>query len=65
MALWRLESDTTGESDFDDGLKFSPGEEGFTREIALEHFGVNEFYYLGTPNHERAALDEVQPEGEE
>lgn len=46
MALW---SNDKGEQ-FDDGLAFEPGEEGFTRDIAAAHFGDASFNYLGTPN---------------
>lgn len=47
MALWI--KDATGDQ-FDDGLAFKPGEEGFTRELAAEHFKTDAFSYSGTPN---------------
>jgi len=55
MAIWRLDSDTTGEV-FDDGLPFMPGDEGFTRERAQAHFGTPAFSWIGTPD--RGGADE-------
>lgn len=50
MAVWILDADTTGESIWDDGLTFKPGEDGFTRDLALAHYGTPAFSYMGTPN---------------
>jgi hypothetical protein len=47
MALWV--SDIDGKQ-FDDGLTFKPGEDGFTRDIAAAHYANNAFSYVGTPN---------------
>lgn len=47
MAQWKEDD---GEALFDDGLTHKPGEEGFTRELAEQHFGHKEFSYMGTPN---------------
>lgn len=55
MAIWRLDSDTTG-AVFDDGLPFMPGDEGFTRERAQTHFGTPAFSWVGTPD--RVGADE-------
>jgi hypothetical protein len=46
MALFIAEDGTQ----FDDGLAFEPGEEGFTRDIAKKHFGKKPFNYASTPN---------------
>ena len=48
MAIWQ--NDETGER-FDDGAVLRPGEDGFTRDLAVEHFGADvAFSYVGTPN---------------
>lgn len=47
MGLWR--NDATGDT-FDDGLKLLPGEDGFTRDLALAHFDGADFSFVGTPN---------------
>jgi len=49
MAIWRLDSDTTGEV-FDDGLPLMPGDPGFTRARAEAHFGTPAFSWVGTPD---------------
>ena len=58
MALW-LNAET-GEQ-FDDGLTFRPGEDGFTRALAAAHFGASPFDYLGTPNWLPSEIEE-EPE---
>lgn len=60
MALWM--HDITHKQ-WDDGLKAKPGEEGFTRELAEQHFGDKDFSYCGTPNWE-APAPPAPPAGE-
>lgn len=48
MAIWQ--NDATGER-FDDGAALRPGDDGFTRDLAVAHFGEGAaFSYIGTPN---------------
>lgn len=47
MALWV--NDKTGER-FDDGLNFKPGEDGFTKDLAVARFSPDRCSYIGTPN---------------
>ncbi len=48
MALWQL--DDISAKQFDDGLKFRPDEDGFTRDIAAKYYKTEKFTYIGTPN---------------
>lgn len=47
MAIWQ--DDKSGER-HDDGAALRPGDEGFSRELAQQHFGHTDFSYVGTPN---------------
>ncbi len=48
MAIWQ--NDANGER-FDDGAALRPGEDGFSRDLAVAHFGADAaFSYVGTPN---------------
>lgn len=47
MAVWKHD---TKDEQFDDGLTLKPGEAGFIRDLAEQHFGHKEFSYMGTPN---------------
>ena len=58
MALWQI-IDTSSNPNgpdplpdtWDDGLKFFPGEPGFTIDLIVAFAGMGNFNYMGTPNH--------------
>jgi len=58
MAVW---ISTDGES-WDDGETTSPGDEGFSRSKAKEHFADRDFNYVGTPNRPESKPEQEQDE---
>lgn len=50
--LWQIIDTQNGklEDQYEDGLAFKPGEDGFTTDLVTKYAGSGNFNYMGTPN---------------